>query len=104
MGSGFNKGTYLPMRLALGGCKMGRSLHLHDRILKFYVGALPGFSHVCFPDGLNSMLLSPSCILENVFSSENCRQNVHSKGRGGGKEPLIVQVQLRGQLVVMSSG
>ena len=33
----------------------------------------------------------------------NGGQNVHSKGSGGGEEPLIAQLQLNSQLAIMSS-
>ena len=39
----------------------------------------------------------------NGFHCGNSGQNMHSKDRVGGKEPLIAQVQLTGQMAVMSS-
>ena len=42
-----------------------QSPHPTARILKVYTEALTGFSHVFSPDGLNTTLLSQSCILEN---------------------------------------
>ena len=51
------------MRLVLGGCKASRSLHLPTRILKVFIEALMGFSHVLHPDGLNNTLLFQGCVL-----------------------------------------
>ena len=63
VGGKFNKQENLHTRLVLGGCKMSRSLHPPARILKDYIEALPGFSHLFSPDVLNNTLLSQVCVL-----------------------------------------
>ena len=45
---------------------MNRSPYLPARILKFYIEALTGFSHVFSPDGLNNTLLSQGHVLERA--------------------------------------
>ena len=45
--------------------KTSTSLHLLARILKVYIEALIGFSHIHNPHGLNNTLLSQGCVLEN---------------------------------------
>lgn len=52
------------MRLISGGHKTSRSPHLPTRILKVYIEALPGFSHIYCPEGLNNILFSSSCSFE----------------------------------------
>lgn len=55
--------------------------------LKVYVEALPGFSQIFSPDGLNSTSLSQGCILENgsrsLWNSEHSTQ-LWEEGRGWG--------------------
>jgi len=63
-GGSFNKQGKLHIRLVLGGRKMSRSLHLPTRILRVYIEALMGFSHIQSPDGLNNTFLSQGYILE----------------------------------------
>lgn len=63
-GGSFNKQGKLHIRLVLGGCKMSRSLHLPTRVLRVYIEALMGFSHIQSPDGLNNILFSQGYILE----------------------------------------
>lgn len=43
---------------------MSRSLHPPPKILEVYIEALKGLSHIYCLDGLNSTLLSRSCVLE----------------------------------------
>ena len=43
---------------------MSKSLHLPTRILKVYIEALTGFSHLFSPDGLINTSLSQGCITE----------------------------------------
>lgn len=50
-GGKFHKQGNLYGRLVLGSCKMSRSPSFH-RILKLYIEALAGFSHVCCPECL----------------------------------------------------
>lgn len=61
-----------------------------------------GFSHTYHPEGLNTTLLSPGCVLENGSHYGNGGQNIHQR-QGAGEEPLIAQVLLNGELVLMSS-
>lgn len=67
VGDRFNEQGNLHTRLIFGAGaggvrKMSRSLHPFSRILKVYIQALTGFSHVYAPDGLNT-LLSQGCVL-----------------------------------------
>ena len=65
VGGSFNKQGILHRRLVLGGCKLSKSLHPPTRILKVYIEALTGFSHIFSPGGLNnSAFLSQGYILE----------------------------------------
>lgn len=66
--------------------------YLPARILKVYVKALTGFSHVYLPDVLNNTLLPSGCDLENGSHCGNGEQNVNSKDTGGREEPLIAQI------------
>lgn len=67
VGGRFSKQENLHMRLALNGCKTSRSLHMPVRILKVYIKAFIGFSHVFSPDSLN-ILLSQGYVLETAPS------------------------------------
>lgn len=82
----FNKHGKLHMRFVLGGCETNRLLNLPTRILKVYLEAFTGFSHMYFPDGLHHTLLSQGCVLENSSSCGKGGQKVHGKGRGGVEE------------------
>lgn len=95
VGGKFNKERSLHTRLLLGGHKISGS----PRPPKVCVENLTGFSHVYSPDGLNSTLLSQSCILELAPSE----RSIHSEDREGGEEPPIAQVQLKSQLPITSS-
>ena len=77
-------GKNLYTRLVLGSWKTSRSLQSRARLLKVYIEALPVFSHIFNPDGLNDTLLSQGYILENDSYCGNGRQNVHFKNKGGG--------------------
>lgn len=70
------------------------------RTLKVYIDALPGFSPISCPNGLNTFLQLPP------WNSSLCgkvdEQNIPSKNRGASEAPLTDQVQLTGQLVVRS--
>ena len=62
---------------------MSISLPLPARILKVYIEALPGFSQVFNPDGLNNFLLSQGYILEDGFAMEMVnRMYISQMGRG----------------------
>lgn len=50
----------LHTRFVLVTGKTSRSLHVPARILRVYIEALMGFSHVFGPDGLNNTAFSPS--------------------------------------------
>ena len=52
----------LHTRLVLDGCMMHRSLPPPTEILGIYIGALLGFSHIYYPDGLNTTSLSQGCM------------------------------------------
>lgn len=92
----FHKKGNLHMRLVLGSCKMSRCPHLTS-ILKVYIEALTGVSHIFSSEGFNNALLSKGCFLEMVPIMGNCGWNIHSKDRGQGEEPLIACIQLWGQ-------
>lgn len=49
----FCKQGHLLTRLLFGGYENSRSLYLPPRILKIYIEATTGFSHISCPDGLN---------------------------------------------------
>ena len=53
-----NKQRHLLKWLVLGDCMISRSLHLPTRILKVYVEAFTGFSHIFSQDGFNNTLPS----------------------------------------------
>lgn len=63
------QGTYVRN---LSGCKMSifpyKALPPSPRILKLYIEFLMGFSHIFFPKGLNSPLLSQGYVLETAPS------------------------------------
>ena len=82
----FSDQRNLHMRLVLGDCKMSRFLHLPARILKFYIDTLMGFSHVFYPDDLNNISPSQSCVLETSSSSSNVGRRYIPKIRGGERE------------------
>lgn len=94
------------MMLVLASHKMRRSLHLPVRILKVYSGLnwVQSQSRWC-----QHTLLYQGYILETAPARSirtywySYQQNVHSKHRGGGEEPLVAGVQIVGQLVVTSS-
>lgn len=65
--------------------------------------ALTGFIHVCCPDILNNTLLSQGSILRNSFHCEKSGQNSTFQEQGRGWGALYAQVQLNGQLAIMSS-
>lgn len=79
-----------------------RSPRLPIRILEVYVEALTGFSHIASRWSQQHLPLSRFC----PWSSPHCRdgrQNCTFQGQGGGKQPPIAHVQLKGQLAVISS-
>ena len=98
-----NQRNLLHMRLVIDGPKRSRSPYTLTRILKVYIEALTGFSHITNPDGLNNTVFSQGCILESISHCGNTGQRVHSEDRGGGVEPLTAWVYFSGQLAVMSS-
>lgn len=53
------------------------------RILKVYIVALTGFSHVCRPGAPNNTLVPQVSFFENASHCMNGGQNVHFKDRGG---------------------
>ena len=56
---------------------------------KVDIEALTGHSHVQHPHGLSNISLSQAFVLEICSHCENSEQNVPSKDKGGGWEPLI---------------
>lgn len=64
LGGRCNKQGDLHMWFALGSHKMNRSLHILPSILRVYIEALKGFSHIFSPDGLNNRAHSRGCALE----------------------------------------
>lgn len=80
--------TNLPTKLVLGDVKTSRCPQLPIRILKTNIETLPGFSHICLPDGLRSTLLSQKYLLRTALVWE-WGWSLHSKDKGGSEEPLI---------------
>lgn len=74
--------------------------HALARILKDYTEALPGFSHVYPPDGLNSTLPQSR---RRSWNTVRMWSECTFQRRGGSEGPLIAQVQLRSQPEVTSS-
>lgn len=103
VGSGLKKQGNLLMRLVLGNWKMNTSSHQPTRILKVYVEALSGLSHVYRPDGLENTLLSLSYALGTAPTVGIVGRTVCSKERRGGEEPSIAHVQVKGQLAAIAS-
>ena len=100
VGGRFKKQGNLHIQLVLGAGKMNRSPHPCSGILRVYTKA---FSHIDSLDGLNITSVSQDQDPESSCQWGDGGQNVHSKGKGGGEEPLIAQVQLNSQLAVTSS-
>ena len=69
------------MRLVSCGCKMSRFLHPPTIILKVYIEALTGFSHVYHPDGLNTTFLCQGCILGAASGNREGKKYIYSKDR-----------------------
>ena len=69
--------------------------------LRVYKDALTGFSHE-FRAGVLNTSLSQGYVLRAVSGSGKGRWNPHSKNRSRSEKPVITQVQLTGQQVVMS--
>lgn len=67
------------MRLVSDNDKMSRPPHMPARILKVYIGALIGFSHVHHPDDVSTTFLSQDDILGAATGMERDKQNTHSK-------------------------
>lgn len=89
------------MRVVLNGVQGVLSMHPPARILKVYIEALTGFSHLYCPDDLT--FLFQSCILENGSPCGNAVRSIYSKHREGNEELSIAWVLLVGQPMVMSS-
>lgn len=79
VGGRFNKQRNLHTRLGLGGRKTSTALHSPTRILKVYIEALTGFSHIYHPESLNTTLLSQGSILRAVSGNKEGKWNTHSK-------------------------
>lgn len=76
----------LPVRLVLGGWETSRSPHLSPGILKAYIEALTGFSHISTQ--IATTHCSPRAHLWNGSSYGNGGWNVHPKNRRVGVKPL----------------
>ena len=90
VGGSFNRQRNLHLRLVLDDCKMSRSPHPSIRILKVYVEALTGFSHVFSPDGLNKTVLSQELSLKCLRLWESwvgC--TFQEQGRGWGTSDCL---------------
>ena len=72
----------------LGGCKLNRSPHLPARILGSYIGALTGFGHIYFLEGLNHTSPSKGYALGAILETEKA-SGTHSKNRGESKKPTF---------------
>ena len=68
-GGSFNKQRNLHVMFVPDSLKTNRSPHLPTRILRVYIEALTGFSHIFSPDDLN-IFLSQGCILETAPNVE----------------------------------
>lgn len=81
---------------------MSRSLHPPTGILKFYIEALAGFSHVFSPDGFNNILLSQGYVPE-MAPAVGTLGRVYIPKTGKGCRDTHCRLQLSGQPVVTSS-
>lgn len=72
------------------------------QIGKVYVEVLTGFSHIHHSGFLNTISLSQGYVLGPASGSRKVDWNPYSKDRGGSEGPLSAQVQLEGQLAVVS--
>ena len=70
----FNKQENLLIRLVLGSHRTSRSLHLPTSMLKVYIEALAGFSHVLSPDSPIITLVSHGWILGAVSGKGKARR------------------------------
>lgn len=77
--------------LVLAGYKMSKSLYPPARILNICIEALPGFSHVIDPNGLNNTILSAGYVLEMAAPMEWWAKH-QSQGRGGSEDLPIAWV------------
>lgn len=102
VGGKFNKQGNLHTRLVLGSHKTSRCLHPPTRILKVYVESLTVVNYIYYLDGLNNTILSQCFVLENRKPWEWWSGHTFQRQERG-EEFLIAQVQLAGQLVVISS-
>lgn len=84
-----------------GSWKMNRPPHRLFRIFKVYIEASIRFSHTHSPGWSQPHITFKVVSWKRLLEWEQ-GQNVHSQDRGGGKKPLIVQVQLVGQVGVTS--
>lgn len=103
VGGSFNNGGNLHMRLVCDRCDTSRSPRPTARILKVYIKALTGFSHRYSPDSLRNTLLCQGCVLEYGSGYGSGRRNPLSEDGEGLRSLQLLQVQLWGQLAVMSS-
>lgn len=96
-----NQGNLL-LRLFLGNHKMSRSQCLLIRLLRVSIEVLTGFSHV-YAQMVSTTHYSLKVASLKKFKLWEGWVECIFQGQGGGKEPLIVRVQLAGQPVVMTA-
>lgn len=94
VGAVFNKEGNLLRRLVLGGHKTSRSPHPPALILKVYIEALTGFSHVSCPGILITTLPSQVRIFGGASEIREGKWNAHSKNKGRGEASPIAWVHL----------
>lgn len=91
IGGSFNEQGNKLTRLVSGVCKMSSFLQPPTRILKVYIDALAGFNQRPSPDSLNTIFLSPGCVLgaapgkeegrwEGTFQSQGKRRRLQLPG------------------------
>lgn len=80
------------MKFVLSGCKMSKSLPPPTRVLKVYIEALAGFSHVYRPDGPNTTSLSRLCAWDSLWNREG-KWDTHTKDGEGLRSLLTADCQ-----------
>ena len=77
------------MMRVLGDCKMTTKILVPARILKIYIEALIGFSHIHSLGILNTTFLFQGYTLGIASGSGKGKQNTHAKDKGGRGEPNL---------------
>lgn len=105
MGAGLiSKGTFF-WGLSWAAIRWEDFCYPHPRqILKVYMKAVIGFSHIYYPDGLNTSFLSHHLIISAVASeNREGKWSTYSKDKAEGGKAPVAQVQLKGQPLILSS-